>query len=77
VLVQQLQFYIPRYRRPARRIVDPITKAVTLGGPLISPDPLQSNDYIYNACRGGTTRETPIQQELYRRTTSSPSMVRG
>jgi hypothetical protein len=61
------KFYIPQGTAGQReRIVDPITKAVTLGGTLSSPDPLQTNDCIYNVLvAGGTIRETPIQQELF------------
>ena len=45
--------------------MNPVTKAVTTTATLASADPLQTNDYIYDALvAGGSTRETPVAQEL-------------
>ena len=62
------KFYIPFGSAGyAQRSVDPITKAVSTTGTLASADPTQTNDYIYNTLvAGGTTRETPLAQELNR-----------
>jgi hypothetical protein len=62
------KFYIPYGSNNfAYRTVDPTTKAVTTSTTQVttSPDPTQTNDYIYNVLVAGrTTRETQISQEL-------------
>jgi Calcineurin-like phosphoesterase len=62
------KFYIPYGSTNfAFRTVNPVTKAVSTSATVVTTtaDPTQTNDYIYNVLvAGGTTRETPISQEL-------------
>lgn len=70
------KFYIPYGTSGyTKRLVNPTTGAITTSGNLSAPDPLQTNDYIYNVlvntakglCGPSVTctpRETQIAQEL-------------